>query len=199
MRPFGWAVFLFVGAGALAACGARSGPFGESDAEPADADVPDTVMTPDTAPPVDAFRPPVCVGRDDVGGFVGAVPGIAIDFPFVVGGVEPDGTHSCPRFFIRAGDAADFSGATLEIEVPLDDASRTPGEYPGTMTVLGITGEIWTEEIFVEVLRADGLFDLSLPVDEWRGSARVSHHDATTDLEGDLADAPYCTNFAICI
>ncbi len=83
--------------------------------------------------------------------------------------------------------------------MPLGDDARTPGVYPGQLTVFPPDGAIWTEEVRVDVVRVDGLFDTMVPMDEWRATARLSHHDATTDLDGTVAAAPYCYDFAICI
>lgn len=157
--------------------------------------------SPDAGPPMPTDggpRPPRCVGRDDVGAFLGSTPIGEIAFPFVVAGIEGDGTHSCPRLFVRAGDEATFSGSRLEIEVPMPPGEREPGPRMGTMTVL-IAGREWIEPVRVDVQRADGLFDTSRPRDEWRARVVVSHHDATTDLEGHAADAEYCNDFPLCL
>jgi hypothetical protein len=69
----------------------------------------------------------------------------------------------------------------------------------GTLTLREVGAPDFREEITVDVIRADGLFDTTLPPPEWRARARVSHHDATTDLEGTVDDAAYCCNFAFCI
>lgn len=155
---------------------------------------PDTFVPPPPPPPV------MCRGRDDVGGFFGAVPLGDIAFPFVVAGIEEPGTHSCPRLFIRAGEDPTFSGSYLEIQVPYatDGSDLDPGPREGFMDVY-IGGEVWSEPLFVDVLRADGLFDPDVPREERRAIAVVSHHDATTDLEGIVMEAEYCYDFAICI
>jgi hypothetical protein len=198
----GWAWLLIVG---IAGCGARSGLTDDAGAPAAGEDV---GTARDGGAPLDSRAPPPppppppsgCIATDDAGAFRGWVPVFDIDFPYVVAGVESDGGHSCPRVFIRAGDAHDFSGAKLEIEVPFGDDERVPGTYPGTMTVYVPDAELpWMEEVFVDVRRADGLFDTTVPFEEWRVSATVSHHDATTDLEGIVEDARLCRDFPFCI
>ncbi|RZO61774.1 MAG: hypothetical protein EVA89_10695 [Sandaracinaceae bacterium] len=127
------------------------------------------------------------------------MPGVDIDYRFMVAGIEAPGAHSCPRVFLRAGVDPDFAGSHLDIEVPYArEEPIAPGLREGTLAVHE-GGEVWMEAIQVDVRRADGLFDRSLPVDEWRVSLTVSHHDATTDLEIDADDVPYCNIFPICI
>jgi hypothetical protein len=203
-------VELFVAAALIAAvgCGASTGPAEDrADASARDSAAPDSAApdsttldsaAPDSAPARDASLPPRCLGTDEAGGITGFVPGFDFVFPFAVAGIDPPGAHSCPRLFIRAGDAADFSGDTLEIEVPMPDGA-TPGTFVGTLSVQPVGGELWVEEIQLEVLRADGHFDHSVPFEDRRASVRISYHDATTDLEGAIDDVHYCNDFAICI
>jgi hypothetical protein len=181
-------------------CGASTGPAKDRpDASPVDAIAPADSTTPlDSALVRDSARPPRCLGTDEAGSIEGFVPGLDFVFPFAVAGIDPPGAHSCPRLFIRAGDAADFSGDYLEIEVPMPD-DAAPGTFTGTLTVQPLGGETWIEEIQLEVLRADGHFDRSVPFEDWRASVRVSYHDATTDLEGSIDDVHYCNDFPICI
>lgn len=183
-------------------CGARTG----SEDDTADAATTDSSVSvrTDSAPPTrDAWTPPpppppTCTGRDDVGGVFGAVPIGEVAFTYIVAGIERPGSHACPRFFLRAGEDATFSGDRLEIQVPYPSDDIGPGLREGTLDVL-IGGEVWSEPIQVEVTRADGLFDATLPMDAWRGSATFSLHDATTDLEGRVEDAEYCNDFPLCI
>jgi hypothetical protein len=193
------------GAASGLGCGARTGADNErasadSGIDSGRSDAGGTVI--DAGAPPDAGPGPVtCVGHDDVGGFIGSVPIGAIDFPFVAAGVESPTTHSCPRLFIRAGADAAFVGDFLEIEVPYGTAeSIGPGLRPGFMNVF-IDGEVWSEEVMVDVTRADGLFADStmLPVHLWRASAELHHHDATTDLDSVIVDASYCTDFPLCL
>lgn len=143
-------------------------------------------------------RPATCMGRDDVGGVFGTVPLGEVAFRYVAAGIEQPGTHACPRFFLRAGEDATFSGDRLEIQVPYPSDDIGPGLREGILDVF-MGGEHWTEPMLIEVTRADGLFDTALPRDAWRGSATFSLHDATTDLEARIVEAEYCTDFAICI
>ena len=182
----------------VSACGARTDTAVAIDAG-AETDAVAPLRDAGAARP-DAFvpPPPTCLGRDDVGGFYGAVPVGVVEFPFVVAGIEEPGSHACPRVFIRAGQDPSFSGDRLEIQVPYASDDIGPGLRDGYMDVY-IGGEVWSEPVRVDVLRADGLFDPTVPVAERRVSASVSHHDATTDLEGSVEDAEYCYDFAICI
>jgi hypothetical protein len=108
-------------------CGARSGlpdPDGAAERDAATDSAADVRV--DTA--IDVFRPPsTCTAAEGAGVFAGQIVGTPINFPFVVAGVEPAGTHSCPRLFIRAGDDPTFSGSTLEIEVPISERPPRPG------------------------------------------------------------------------
>jgi hypothetical protein len=65
--------------------------------------------------------------------------------------------------------------------------------------VVFLGSEVWEEAIEVDVRRADGLLDLSVPMAEWRGSAEIHHHDATTDLDAVIVDAEYCRDFPLCL
>ncbi len=186
----------------LLGCGARVGlPVEERDAAMPDApiDVPVAVdaPAPDTPPPV------TCRAERGFGGFSGFVPVFDIEFPYVVGGVEGFGAHSCPRLFIRAGDTPTFDGAFLEIEVPyFGEDGFAPGMREASLTVYPegrFTAEPWFEMIFVDVIRADGLEPTMTPPEEWSATVLVDYHDATTDLVGGLDMAPYCNDFAICI
>lgn len=194
----------------LLGCGARAGlPVEEredastdasvSDASLLDASLPDT-RAPDTARPP---PPPRCMALPESGQVRGNIPGFDIDFPFVVAGIESFGSHSCPRLFIRAGDSPTFDGAYLEIEVHYSrDEGFVRGRREGFLSVYPegrSTAEPWFEEIVVEVLRVDGLEDTPLPPEDWRAVAFVDYHDATTDLVGEIIEAPYCNDFAICI
>ena len=193
-------------------CGARVGlPVDErSDTSVADAAVIDApvdtsrldVGRSDSAPPPPP-PPPSCIAELGHGELRGNVPGFDIDFPFVVAGVETFGSHSCPRLFIRAGDSPTFDGAFLEIEVSyFAEDGFEPGPREASLTVFPEgrrTPEPWFEQILVDVLRADGLDGSPTPPETWRAFAIVDYHDATTDLVGTVEDAPYCTDFAICI
>lgn len=195
-------VFVFALVSLAAGCGARSGPIGPVDAAStdgasADAGSGDAGLR-DAGRPRDAAPPARCMGDDDVGAISGFVPSGTFDFPFVVAGVEPSGSHSCPRLFIRAGVDAAFTGDRLEIEVDYEDGDVLPLSRVGRMVVF-MGDEVWEEGVPVEITRADGLFDTSLPVESWRASFTISHHDATSDIEGRGDDVPYCTDFAICI
>jgi len=181
-------------------CGARSDTHEpNADAAAGDAGMArDAGPLRDTSPPPRDAAPAVCTGRDDVGGVSGFIPSGTFDFPYVVAGVEPPGSHSCPRLFIRAGADATFRGDRVEIEVDYEAGDVLPVRRFGRMVVM-IGDEIWEEGVPVDITRADGLFDRSLPMDAWRASFTVSHHDATTDLELSGTDVPYCNDFAICI
>jgi hypothetical protein len=178
------------------ACGARTDGIPDRDGATAPLDAPVVL----DAPPADGGPRPVCEGLTGFGTVEGFVPSAkTFSFPYVALGVESPTTHSCPRFFLRAGDAPDFSGDYLDIEVPYDVAGPfTPGVRAGTLTVHAGGGE-WTEEIQLDVRRADGLFDLTVPIEAWRGSATIDHHDATTDMTATIVDAEYRPCFAICL
>lgn len=169
------------------------------DASGPDGSLADTARPDSSVPP----PPPTCIALPESGHIDGNIPGFDIDFPFVVAGVETFGSHSCPRLFIRAGDSPTFDGAYLEIEVHYSrDEGFVPGPREAFLSVYPEgrrTTEPWFEEIVVEVVRVDGLEVTPLPREEWRAVVFLDHHDATTDLVGELVEAPYCNDFAICI
>lgn len=162
----------------------------------------------DTIPPGDAGPPPwTCTGEpvmNATGSLSGAAFGDTFTFPFITVGIEPAGGLSCPRVFIRAGDfenfsGPDFPGPYFEIEVPYSSDALSPGPATGTITWFFGDGEASSEEIIVNVTRADGLFENELPESERRIEFSISHHDATTDFDGEAIVATYCSNFFICI
>ncbi len=144
---------------------------------------------------------PSCVGRDDVGSFEGLVPLGRFRFPYVSAGIEPATGHSCPRLFLRAGVDPTFSGDHLEVE-----AFYTRGEpvmagiRPGAIRVY-IGDQVWSsdEGIEVDVQRADGLLDTSVPMDLWRASAEIHVRRAVVDIDAMIVDAEYCRNFPLCL
>ena len=78
---------------------------------------------------------------------------------------------------------------------------RAPDKRPPflrTVTLSFPSGRT-AEEIVVDVMRADGLFEMTVPTDLQRGSAQIRYHDATTDLDATLVDVPYCQDFSYCI
>lgn len=202
-----WVLVCTVGAG----CGARTdaldrggragdGGAGVDASRPSDAATADAPPALDAAPP-DVPPPPLeCVAREGAGRIVGSTPLGSFAFPYVVAGVEQPTTHSCPRLFLRAGSDPAFAGDYLEIEVPYSSFEpRGPGTRMGFLN-LNLRGEVWSEPIMIDVHRADGLFEGSPPrMDEWRASASIAHHDATSDIDGEVVDAEYCWNFALCL
>ncbi len=190
----------------LAGC-SRSGPEYEmpsadaaSDAARPRADARGDARTADADARLDAPQlPPECLAPANRGSVNGSVPIGAFSFTYLVAGVEPDGSHSCPRVFLRAGLDPRFERDHLDLEVPYPrDAPREPGRMEGNLTVY-LGGETWTEKVFVIVGRADGLFTLDVPYEEQRVSLSFSHHDATSDIEATASEVPYCNIFSFCI
>lgn len=143
---------------------------------------------------------PSCVGRDDVGSVEGLTPLGRFRFPYVAAGIEQSGGHSCPRLFLRAGNDPTFSGDHIEIEASYTRGEPiVPGLRPGRARIF-MGDDVWTEESFeVDVQRADGLIDLSPPMDSWRARAEIRHHRALVDIVAVIHEATYCYDFPLCL
>ncbi|MGE0791099.1 MAG: hypothetical protein AB7S26_35835 [Sandaracinaceae bacterium] len=154
-------------------------------------------ITPPPPPP-----PPMrCLARSEPGdGLFGGVPGTGFMMGYAKTGVESRGSHACPRLFIHFGYDETLTGDHVEIEVPYENTGPPPLPGPRMANMNVFYGDqVWTETILVDVLRADGLLDSSLPEDQWRATVRISHHDATTDIDGGFVDLAYCNDFPLCI
>lgn len=175
-----------------------------------DAGAPDALgdVSQDSPPPEDAgLETPGCVGEpvmNEAGALSGTAFGRDLSLSFITGGIEPVGGHSCPRVFIRAGVDDDLSGFEftrpyVELAVPYRRDAIGPGLTDGTLTWFFADGDVQSEEVMVNVTRADGLFENELPASERRIEFSLSHHDATTDFDAEAIVATYCNNFAMCI